>query len=109
MKETTIILRFLLEIASIGIIIYWGFKLEASLWVKFAVGLVLPAILIFIWSTLAAPLAPNRLEGLARLGVELTVLLIPSIALFSMNYRNVSFVWGLIVVINALLLYFNEW
>jgi len=72
-------LRFLLEIAALGAIGYWGFSQHTGIWC-FLLGIGLPVIAAAIWATFAVPDDPSRsgqspvpILGVLRLVLELSL------------------------------------
>lgn len=70
-------LRFLLEIAALVAIGYWGFSQHAGVW-RFLIGVGGPVIAAAVWATFAVPDDPSRsgrapvpVPGVLRLVLEL--------------------------------------
>ena len=57
-------LRFILEMATLGALAYFGFVTFIPL------GVILPMVGILVWGTFVAPRAKKRLDDPARLAVE---------------------------------------
>ena len=73
-------LRFLLEIAAMVAIGYWGFSQHTGIW-RFLIGFGLPVIAAAIWGTFAVPDDPSRsgrapvpIPGVLHLVFELSLL-----------------------------------
>jgi hypothetical protein len=72
-------LRFLLEVAALVAIGYWGFDQYDGIW-RFVVGIGGPVIAALIWGTFAVPEDPSRsgrapvpIPGVLRLVLELSL------------------------------------
>lgn len=72
-------LRFLLEVAALVAIGYWGFDQHSGIW-RFVVGIGGPVIAAVIWGTFAVPDDPSRsgrapvpIPGVLRLVLELSL------------------------------------
>ena len=72
-------LRFLLEIAALVAIGYWGFSQHTGIW-RFLMSFGLPVIAAAIWGTFAVPDDPSRsgkapvpIPGVLRLVLELSL------------------------------------
>lgn len=81
-------LRFLLEIAALVAIGYWGFSQHAGIW-RFVVGLGGPLVAAVLWGIFAVPDDPSRsgrapvpVPGILRLLLELAVIGFGAWALF---------------------------
>ncbi len=83
-----LVLRFLLEIAALVAIGYWGFSQQTGL-LRFLLGIGLPVIAAAIWATFAVPDDPSR-SGRAPVPVPGVLRLVLELALF------VSAVWALV-------------
>lgn len=71
-----LVLRFLLEIAALVAIGYWGFSQHTGIW-RFIVGLGAPLLAAVLWGTFAVPNDPSRsgrapvpIPGVLRLVLE---------------------------------------
>ena len=72
-------LRFLLEIAALVAIGYWGFSQHAGIW-RFIIGIGGPLLAAVLWGTFAVPDDPSRsgrapvpVPGILRLLLELSL------------------------------------
>ncbi|PYC67818.1 hypothetical protein C7C46_29970 [Streptomyces tateyamensis] len=66
-------LAFLLELAALGLLAWWGFTLGHSLPLHLLLGLGLPLLAALLWGRYAAPKAPVRLPVPAVLAVKALV------------------------------------
>ena len=64
-------LRFLLELAALVALGFWGVQTGTSLLARIALGVAAPLFAAGLWGTFVAPKAPYRLPNVARLGLEL--------------------------------------
>lgn len=97
--------RFLLEIAAIAAVGSWGFRLHLlGLW-RFAVGGGAPLLLVLVWAVWGAPMAPFRLEGLYRLGLEILLFSVAAAALYASGNKGMAAMLAVAAVVNTLLLY----
>jgi len=63
-EASNLALRFLLEMATLAALAYFGFVTFIPL------GVVLPVIGLFVWGTFVSPSSKRRLDDPARLAVE---------------------------------------
>jgi len=81
-------LRFLLEMAALLAIGYWGFDQHSGVW-RFVLGLGGPIIAAAVWATFAVPADPSRsgeapvpVPGAVRLFIELSLFGLAAWALY---------------------------
>lgn len=81
-------LRFLLEIAALVALGYWGFDQHSGIW-RFVLGLGVPVLAAIAWGTLAVPgdrsrsgKAPVPVSGTVRLLLELSFFGAAALALY---------------------------
>ena len=73
-------IRFLLEIAALVAIGYWGFSQHTGIW-RFVIGLGGPLLAAVLWGTFAVPDDPSR-SGRAPVAVPGVLRLVLELALF---------------------------
>lgn len=67
------LLRFLLELAAIGLLAFFGFTVTHNIVWRIVLGIGLPALAIFMWGRFVAPRAKNFLPLPGRLLVEFVI------------------------------------
>ncbi|WP_069802926.1 YrdB family protein [Thermogemmatispora onikobensis] len=83
LKECNRALRFLLEVAMILTLSYWGASSTSlALPLSFLLGLALPLFAMLVWGLLVAPKARHRLVDPWRLLVELALFGLAALALW---------------------------
>lgn len=70
LKRANVIVSFLLELAMLLAFGYWGFHTGQNLWLKLALGLGVPLVVIVVWGLFLAPRAVNRADS--TLGIVMT-------------------------------------
>lgn len=103
-KGANLALRFLLELCALVALGYWGVHTGDGLLLK--LGLALGALLLFAvaWGTFAALKAPVHLPRLVKAALGLVFLEIAAVALAIAGQPILAAIFGVIVLINALLL-----
>jgi len=96
-------LRFVVELATIASLGYWGTSVHASVALRALLAVATPLAAIVAWSRLLAPRAPGRLTGLAALTVELSIFSCATWALTSSGLGLVAVIYVSLAVVNALL------
>lgn len=102
-------IRFLLEIAALVAIGYWGFSQQAGIW-RFVLGLGGPLVAAVLWGTFAVPDDPSRsgrapvpVHGVLRLVLELCLFGFGAWALFDAGSTVLALILvGLTIVHYAL-------
>lgn len=104
-------LRFLLEIAALVAIGYWGFSQHTGLW-RFLLGIGLPVIAAAIWATFAVPDDPSRsgrapvpVAGVLRLVLELALFGAAVWALYDVGSPTLALILAGVTVVHYALSY----
>lgn len=108
LKNTNLGVAFLLELLAILILAYWGFTFSASKILSISLGVLVPILLIIIWSIWCAPSSAYRLEGIGL--ILLKCLLFGSIVLclININHLLLALIFALTVILNlGVSLYFK--
>jgi hypothetical protein len=97
-------LRFLLELASLAALAYWGFHTGHSAAGDILLGVGVPVLAACVWGVWAAPRSDRRLSGPALTALQLTVLGAGAVALIAAGRVILGVVMAIVVVVNAVLL-----
>lgn len=104
-------LRFLLELATLTVIGYWGFKNNAGI-LKYFMGIGLPLLLAVIWGVFAVSNDPSRsgktvveTAGIIRLVIELLFFAGGIFALYKLGYNKAVLVFAVTVIVHYLISY----
>jgi len=96
--------RFLLEIIALIILGYWGFQVSQGTIMKIIVGIGTPLLAAVIWGLFGAPKATYLLTGFPFLLLEIIIFGLPAVALFFIEKQKLAFIYGLVTVINLILI-----
>lgn len=101
-KEVNNILRFLVEVVTLGLIIASGLRASGFI-LKISLSTVIPVIVVLFWSLYMAPMSPTRLPELARIIAE--VVIFGGTTFLTLLYfgPKISFMYFVIVAINTIL------
>jgi len=106
-----LLLRFLLELAALGIIGYWGFKFTES-WYKYMLMLAIPLLIATLWATFAVPDDPSRsgnapvpISGMLRLILEFSFFGVALWALYDLSYPISAMILGIIILTHYIVSY----
>lgn len=83
-------LRFLLELAALVALGYWGVQTGTGLLAQVALGLAAPLFAAGVWGTFVAPKAPYRLPDVARLALELLLFGAVTLALVDLGHLTAA-------------------
>lgn len=97
------LLAFLLEVAALACLFWWGFTLADNLAVRVLVGSVVVVAAVVLWSLFAAPRARFRPPLAGVLAVKALVLGGGALALYGVGHPAVALALGVVVVINTAL------
>ncbi|MGE0638289.1 MAG: YrdB family protein [Bacteroidia bacterium] len=104
-------LRFILEISTLFIIGYWGFKNNDGI-LKYIMTFGLPLLLAAVWGVFAVSNDPSRsgktvveTAGSMRLVIELLFFAGGSLALYKLGYTKAAYLFALAVIIHYLVSY----
>jgi hypothetical protein len=95
------ILAFVLELAAVAILAWWGFASGDGLAVRIVLGVGTPAIAVALWGLFAAPRARFRPPLAGVLVVKALVLLGAAAALYALGHPVGAAVMAVVVVANT--------
>lgn len=95
-------LRFLLEVAALVILGYWGYRSADGPLLKVVLGLGLPLLVAVVWGMLGSPAAPYRLGEGPRLLLEVVILGGATLAIYDMDRVATALAFGVIAAINTI-------
>jgi len=103
-KSVNLAVRFLLELGVLAAVGYWGFKTWPGWLGKLGFGLGGPLLIAVIWAMFGSPQARFPLQGWRRLGLEVLVFGSGVAALAAANRPDLAWTFGLIYVVNKVLM-----
>lgn len=103
-KGANIALRFLLELAAVAALGYWGAHVGTMLPLKLLLGLGAPLLLVLVWGTFAAPRATVTLPAPAPFLLRLALLILAGGALALAGRATWGMAYTALAVVNAALL-----
>lgn len=104
-KGANLLLRFLLELLALGALGYWGFMTRSATLTKVALGVGAPLVAAVVWGTFLSPRAPVQMPWGVVLVLQAVVFASAAAALAATGHRTLALVFGVIVVINAILMH----
>lgn len=104
LKWANLGLRFLLELGLLAAFGYWGFKIGGSTLTRFGLGLGAPLLAALLWGIFLAPASARRLAEPGRLLAEVVIFGAAAAALVSAGRSTVAWIFGILVVLNKILM-----
>jgi Protein of unknown function (DUF2568) len=104
-KGANLALRFLLELCALVALGYWGFKTGSGEPAKIALGIGAPLVAAVVWGVFVAPRAPVEPPGVLVLLLQVLVFGSAAASLAATGHRTLALAFGVIVIINAILMH----
>jgi hypothetical protein len=110
LKGINILLSFLLELAMLIAIGYWGYHGSPNTLMKWALAIGLPLLVIFVWGMFFAPKSNRRLPAIPGSLLSLGLFLLAAFALYQSNQPTAGIILAIIAIVNRILtLYWKQW
>ena len=104
-KGVNLALRFLLELCALGALGYWGLKTGGGAVAKITLGIGAPLVAAVVWGAFLSPRAAVTLPGSLVLLLQALVFTSGAAGLAATGHPMLALVFGLIVAVNAALMY----
>lgn len=104
LKGLNLGLRFLIEILALVIFGYWGFHVSQGTIMKYLLGVGTPVLVAAIWGMFGSPKAPYGLTGFPYLLLEVFIFGLPAVALLVIGKHTWAVLYGIVTVINLVLM-----
>jgi hypothetical protein len=104
MRSANLVLRFLLEMANLAALAYWGATVTDGL-SALALAIATPLLAALVWARFIGPKAPRRLEDPTRLVLELAVFATGAIALLAAGRPELAAGFAALVTISEIAMF----
>lgn len=101
MKLLNNLVSFLLELAMLGALSFWGFHAGSTGLINWLLGLGIPLLVVIFWGTFMAPNAKNRIAWPWLPVVSLLLFLISAAALYSVGERSIAVAFAATAIVNS--------
>lgn len=101
LKSINLLLSFLLELALLFLVGYFGFQAGETLFLKYAFAIALPSIVIVLWGIWAAPKSQRRLKNPGRTAFKLTLFFAGALLACLAGIQVSAIVFAAVVILNA--------
>ena len=103
MKLLNNLVSFLLELAMLGALSYWGFHAGSSVPLKWLLGIGVPIAVIVFWGFCMAPTSDYRLPWPWVPIVSLVLFLAAALALYASHARSAALALAVVAIVNVAL------
>jgi hypothetical protein len=104
LKNINLALAFLLELAVLAALGYWGFTTGEGMLVRIGLGIGIPLVAIILWALFGAPRAAWRLHGFRLWILRVVFFGGAAMALIAASLPLLGVVFALICVVNLALI-----
>ena len=104
LQYANLALRFILELCALGAVGYWGIYTGNGKIMKIVLGIGSPILLGVVWGVFGSPNAAVKLTMTWHILLEMIVFGIPAVALYFTGKPQIAFIYGMVVVINRILM-----
>ncbi len=104
MRAANLILRFLLELANLAALAFWGATIADGL-PSLALAIATPLLAAIVWARFIGPKAPARLDDPVRLVLELAVFAAGAIALVAAGRAELAAGFAALVAISEIAMF----
>jgi hypothetical protein len=101
--SSNLVIRFGLELASLGALGYAGFQTDRGRLLRVMIGIGAPLLAAALWSMLVAPAASTRLADPWRLVPEFAVFGSAAVALMLAGHPTLGTIFGAMTIVNSFL------
>jgi hypothetical protein len=105
LKMVNLALSFLLELAMVVAFGVWGYHVDGTTLLKWALGLGLPLIIMVFWGIFMAPKASSRLSWPWVPIIAVVLFLLAALALYAAGYKTQGLIMAVLAVINTTLVF----
>ena len=100
-ESLTLLVRFLLELAALGAVGWWGFKTGDGTAAKVLLGVGAPLLVAVVWGTFISPKATVEVPTVAWLGLQALVFGAAALALAAVAPAQLAAIFLLVVVLDG--------
>ena len=105
LKSINLAISFLLELALLGTVAFWGFSLSLPILGRVLLGLALPSVAVVLWALFMAPRAKWRVPDLWKPVLALALFVGASVLLIMNGHVAAGSVFVVVAVLNTIGLY----
>jgi hypothetical protein len=104
LEKGALVLRFLLEVAGVAALVWWGIKVGTDDISRAGLAIAAGGGLIVIWALVVAPKARNPLSPMTRWLIGTVLLMLAAVALWTVGPQELAYVYAALVAIDTVML-----
>jgi Na+/melibiose symporter-like transporter len=104
LEKAALVLRFLLEVAGVAALVWWGIKVGTDDISRAGLAILAGAGLILIWALVVAPKARNPLSPVTRWLIGTVLLMVAAVALWTVGPQELAVLFAVLVAIDTAIL-----
>jgi hypothetical protein len=105
LKTANLALAFLLELAVLAALGYWGLSTGVGTLARIGLGIGIPVVAVVVWALFGAPRSARRLQGVGLLILRVIFFGSAVVALVAASQPLLGILFALICVVNFALIY----
>jgi hypothetical protein len=103
-EKAALALRFLLELAGVAALVWWGVKVGTDDISRAALAVLAGGGLIVVWALVVAPKARNPLSPVTRWLIGTVLLMVAAVALWTVGPQELAILFAVLVAIDTAVL-----
>lgn len=104
LEKGALVLRFLLEVAGVAALAWWGIKAGSDDLSRAGLAIIAAGGLIVIWALVVAPKARNPLSPTTRWLIGTVLLMVAAVALWTVGPQELAILFAVLVAIDTAIL-----
>lgn len=104
MGYANLALRFLLELAGVAAVAWWGYQLSGDGALRIVLAIAVPAVFVLAWWRVVAPRAVNPIAQPMRVLIGTALLLVAAVGLWTADQALLAAIYAALVLGNAALM-----
>jgi hypothetical protein len=104
LEKGALVLRFLLEVAGVAALAWWGIKVGTDDMSRGGLAILAGVGFIVIWALIVAPKARNPLSPTTRWLIGTVLLMVAAVALWTVGPQELAILFAVLVAIDTALL-----
>jgi hypothetical protein len=104
LEKGVLVLRFLLEVAGVAALAWWGIKAGSDDLSRAGLAIIAAGGLIVIWALVVAPKARNPLSPTTRWLIGTVLLMVAAVALWTVGPQELAILFAVLVAIDTAIL-----
>ena len=104
LEKGALVLRFLLEVAGVAALVWWGIKVGTDDLSRAGLAIIAGGGLVVIWALVVAPKARNPLSPMTRWLIGTVLLMVAAVALWTVGLPELAVLFAVLVAIDTAIL-----